>query len=89
MSSLFCCFAAPTPLSTMSSAVPSAREFAKRLTAVAYGAAGKEPPREPKTAGVPLVPIFVGIDRGPEQGANRGEQEQLREVRAVNAVSLI
>jgi hypothetical protein len=32
----------------MSSAVPSAREFGKRLIAVAYGAAGKEPPREPK-----------------------------------------
>lgn len=59
--------------------VQSAEGFTKRLTALAYSAVGKEPPAQEQTAGVPLVPIYVGIDTD-----HAGQQQQLREVGSPN-----
>jgi len=50
----------------------SAHEFSKKLSKLAHAAAGKEPAPPAQKPAVPLVPIFVGIDRA--------EHEQLREV---------
>lgn len=55
---------------------PSAHEFAKRLTALAHAAVGKQPPPQAQATAGPLVPIYVGIDR-----PDKAEHEQLREVR--------
>jgi hypothetical protein len=60
--------------------VPSARGFEKRLADLAYAAAGKQPPPEAATAGMPLVPIYVGIDVDRNRG-DRAEKEEIREVR--------
>lgn len=76
--------AAPPAQAAPAEAVPSAKAFAQRVAELAYASAGKPAPPPPGAdkAAVPLVPIYVGIDRNVERNGATVE-EQLREVGVV------